>query len=204
MAITNGYATLAEVKAALRIGDTAQDAAIEVAVEAASREIDGVCRRHFYDAGSATARVYVADSHHRVGVHDFSTTTGLVVETDSAADGTWSTTWAASDYQLEPLNGRRGGEAWPYECVRAVGSYTFPIASDGQALVRVTARWGWASVPLPVKQACIIQSVSLFKGADAPLGVAGFGDVGAISLRQALHPQAVKLVEPYMMLPGVA
>ena len=59
MAITNGYATLAEVKSALRITDAVDDAILEMAVESASRLIDGHAGRQFYSIGTAT-RYFVA------------------------------------------------------------------------------------------------------------------------------------------------
>jgi hypothetical protein len=39
VAITDGYATLADVKAALRITDNVDDSLLEISIEAASREI---------------------------------------------------------------------------------------------------------------------------------------------------------------------
>ena len=45
MAITNGYATLAQVKAALRISDDVDDSLLEMAIESASRAIDGHAAR---------------------------------------------------------------------------------------------------------------------------------------------------------------
>ena len=59
MAITNGYATLAQVKAALRITDNTDDTLIEGSVEAASRLIDGYTLRNFYSVGTAT-RLFTA------------------------------------------------------------------------------------------------------------------------------------------------
>ena len=53
MAITNGYATLTEIKAALGINDNVDDTRLELAVETASREIDQFCNRTFYNAGTA-------------------------------------------------------------------------------------------------------------------------------------------------------
>ena len=41
MAITNAYATLADLKGALRITDTVDDALLETSIESASRQIDG-------------------------------------------------------------------------------------------------------------------------------------------------------------------
>jgi hypothetical protein len=41
MAITQGYASLNQVKAALRITDTVDDTLLEMAIESGSRAIDG-------------------------------------------------------------------------------------------------------------------------------------------------------------------
>lgn len=199
MTITNGYCTLDDVTAALRMGnDTNDDAAIERAVEAASRLIDGYCSRHFY-ADTVSARVFRATNCNIVDVDDISTLTGLVVATDSSGDGTFDVTWSASDYQLEPLNGRRSGQAWPYHTLRAVGSYDFPTygTRGHEALVEVTAAWGWAAIPAAVVDACVIQTVSQFKAKDAPLGFAGFGDMGAMRMSATMHPTARTLLAPY-------
>lgn len=47
MAITNGYCTLNQIKAAVRITDSVDDALLEMAVESASRMIDAECDRSF-------------------------------------------------------------------------------------------------------------------------------------------------------------
>ena len=71
MAITNGYCTLAEVKAALRIpnADTVDDSLLETAVESASRLVDGYANRNFYSAGSAV-RYFSADSTYVCEIDD--------------------------------------------------------------------------------------------------------------------------------------
>jgi hypothetical protein len=199
---TNGYATVNEVKSALRIGvgDTIDDTLIDNCVGAASRLIDGYCNRQFWAVATATARVFQANTEYVCDVDDFYTTTGFVLKTSSFADGNFDTTWSTSDYQLEPLNGILDGLTWSYDKIRAVGAYLFPTVNANygeQALVQVTARWGWASVPDPIKQACIIQASRIFKRYDSPLGVAGFGDLGAIRVSRFLDPDMAQLVEPY-------
>jgi hypothetical protein len=52
-------------------------------------------------------------------------------------------------------------------------------------------------VPEPITQAVIIQASRIFKRYDSPLGVAGFGDLGAIRVTRALDPDVAQLVEPY-------
>jgi hypothetical protein len=192
--ITNGYATLNEVKAALRITDTVDDALLEMAVESASRLIDGHASRQFYSSGTAV-RYFVAQDDFVVEVDDLANGT-VTIQTAQDADGVFDTTWLTDDYQLEPLNGILDGIAWPFTQIRAVGDYLWPI-SGGEALIKVTGVWGWPSVPIAIKQACIIQASRIFKRLDSPLGVAGFGDLGAIRVTRDLDPDVAQLVMPY-------
>jgi hypothetical protein len=200
MTITNGYATRNQVKAALRIGtaDTLDDDLIDNCVGAASRLIDGYCNRKFWQSGTAS-RVYQAEDSFYCSIDDIAGT-AITLKTSSQADGTFDVTWKVSDYQLEPLNGNLDGLTWSYDKIRAVGDYLFPTVNANygeQALVQVTAVFGWPAVPEPVTQATIIQASRIFKRYDSPLGVAGFGDLGAIRVSRYLDPDMAQLVEPY-------
>jgi hypothetical protein len=127
--------------------------------------------------------------------------TAVTIETSTLGDGVWDVTFAATDYQLEPLNGTLDGITWAYDRVRAVGDYVFPTTSvlqgEGQALVRVTAVWGWPAIPKAIETATIIQATRIFKRFDSPLGVAGFGDFGAVRVSRFLDPDVEQLVQPY-------
>jgi hypothetical protein len=198
--ITNGYATRNQVKAALRIGtaDTLDDDLIDNCVGAASRLIDGYCNRKFWQSGTAS-RVYQAEDSFYCSIDDIAGT-AITLKTSSQADGTFDITWSPSDYQLEPLNGNLDGLEWSYDKIRAVGDYLFPTVNANygeQALVQVTAVFGWPAVPEPITQATIIQASRIFKRYDSPLGVAGFGDLGAIRVSRFLDPDMAQLVEPY-------
>jgi hypothetical protein len=195
MAITNGYATLIDVKNALRIQDALDDSLLETAIESASRLIDGFTARSFYNAGTAV-RNYAATDAINLIIDDAITVT-KVESTDEIGDT--YTEWTATDYQLEPVNSRADGLYYPYTGIRAVNTYTWPVV-DYQALVKVTGTWGWASVPTAVKQACIIQSSRIFKRLDSPLGVAGFGDLGAIRVGRYLDPDVEQLLMPYRIM----
>jgi hypothetical protein len=197
MAITNGYATLNEVKAALRIPamDSVDDSLLEMAIESASRLIDGYASRSFYNAGTAS-RIYVAESDFYTPLEDAITITE--VATSSDADGVFDIVWAATDYQTEPLNGRVDGLVWPINAIRAVGDYTFPILG-GEACVKVTGVWGWSAVPIQVKQACVIQASRIFKRLDSPLGVIS-GEFGLMRVGTRLDPDVAMLVDPYKIL----
>ena len=198
---TNAYATTAQIKAALRIGtaDTIDDTLIDNCAGAASRLIDGFCNRKFWAVGSATTRVFQAEDSFFCSIDDISGT-AITLQTSTNADGVFDTTWSPTDWQLEPLNGDLDGIAWAYDKIRAIGDYLFPTVNanyGSQALVKVTANFGWPYVPETITQATIIQASRIFKRYDSPLGVAGFGDMGAIRVSRALDPDVAQLVEPY-------
>ena len=178
----------------MRITDNIDDTLIEMAVESASRAIDGYAMRSFYSSGTAT-RYYAADDSYLVQTDDISGT-AITLQTSSAGDGVFDTTWKVSDYQLEPTNGYTDGLQVPYTRIRAVEDYLFPVEVE-QALVKVTAVFGWPSVPIAITQACVIQSSRLFKRLDSPLGVAGFGDMGAVRVSRYLDPDVEQLIAPY-------
>jgi hypothetical protein len=194
LAISNGYATLNQVKAALRISDTVDDSLLEMAIESASRAIDGHAGRYFYSSGTAT-RYYAAQDSYLVQTDDISGT-ALTLQTSSGGDGVFDTTWDQIDYQLEPLNGNVDGLEVPFTRIRAVENYLYPVESD-QALIKVTAVFGFAAVPIGITQACVIQSSRIFKRLDSPLGIAGFGDMGAMRVSRYLDPDVEQLVAPY-------
>jgi hypothetical protein len=197
MAITNGYATLSDVKAALRISDDIDNDLLELSIESASRLIDGYTQRSFYSAGTAT-RYYTPDDSYRTEIDDLISISSL--QTSSDGNG-FTTTWAATDYQLEPRNQIAGGLAFPYTKIFAIGSNLFPIwdsrdPDSFEATVKVIGVWGWSAVPKAIKQATIILASRQFKRYDSPLGVAGFGDLGAMRV-SAIDPDVEALVLPF-------
>jgi hypothetical protein len=193
MAITNGYATLAQVKAALRITDSVDDALLEMAIESGSRAIDGYANRSFYSQGSAV-RIFTPNDNFLTEIDDLVTLTLLETKTDDDSD--FDTIFAADDYQLEPLNGRVDGLAVPFNFIRAVGDYLF-TQFEQEATVRVTGVWGWPSVPISITQATVIQSSRIYKRLDSPLGVAGVSDIGIMRISNRLDPDVAQLVDPF-------
>ena len=196
MAIVNGYATLADLKAALRITDSVDDSLIEISIEAASREIDGYCNRVFYSTSGT--RVYNPVDTFVTNTDDIVSVTTL--KTSSNAE-VYDQIWKTSDFQLEPLNGVSGGLVQPATRIRAVGDYLFPIWSVGStynnfAPVQVVGVFGWSAVPTAVKQATILLAMRQFKRYDSPLGVAGFSDLGAIRVGRT-DPDVEALLQPF-------
>lgn len=189
------YCTLSELKAYLGITDTAEDALLQDSLVTASRGIDHICSRRFYPDQAASARVFRPRDRYVVDVDDFWTTTDLVVKTDNG-DGTYPTTLSASNYLLEPLNGVNDGEAgWPYNRLCAVNS-CWPVSWQNVIpAVQVTARWGWAAVPGPVKQACVYLAEETFKMKGSPFGVASMDQFGPIRMRD--NPKVLGMLAPY-------
>jgi hypothetical protein len=198
MAITNGYASLSEVKAAARIADTIDDALLEISIEASSREIDGICERVFYSSGTAV-RAYIPTDLFLLETDDIVSVDSI--KSDSTGEGGFDLTWDATDYQLEPLNNLAGGIVTPFTRVRAVGSKLWPIyeprdINAGQASVQITGVFGFATVPIAIKQATIIMSLRQFKRYDSPLGAAGFGDLGVVRVGR-YDPDIEALISPW-------
>jgi len=187
MAITNGYATLTEIKNYMSISDTTDNDLLENLVESASRSIDRIANRRFYLDATASARLYRAYSNIFVFVDDIGTTSSLVVKTDEDGNGTYSKTLTLNtDYILDPLTSQSlnrpftqltmvsNTESWPI----------FPgLTSNGlRPGVQVTARWGWPSVPDDLNMACLILTADLYKRKDAPGGILGLGDLGVVRM----------------------
>ena len=192
MAIVNGYASLADVKASARITDTVDDALLELAVESASRLVDSYTQRYFYNAGTAT-RLFAPQDSYVTEIDDLISLS--VLQTSDGDD--FGTTWAAKDYQLEPLNGHVDGlTGHPATRIRAVDDFLFNVL-DLEATVRITGVWGWSAVPTAVKQATVIQAARIFKRNDSPTGIVGFGDMGAVRVGVQLDPDVKHLIDVY-------
>jgi len=195
MAVTNGYCTLADLKAALRINDSMDDTLMELAIESASREIDGYTERVFYST-SAT-RIYAPQNIYLVETDDIISVTSVKTSTDGL---TFDQTLASTDYQLEPLNGIAGGLVSPYTQIRAVGDYLWPAYSPQtifhlEASVQVVGVFGWAAIPPAIRQATLILSMRLFKRLDAPLGMIS-NDLGSMRVGR-FDPDVEALVAPF-------
>jgi hypothetical protein len=194
MAITNGYATLAQMKSAIRIpsADTIDDAMLEMAVESASRMIDAECDRNFYSSGTAT-RDFVPSDAYVVDTDDLNEI--VSVRLDDQGDLTFLITLATSDFQAEPVNQRVSGNAFPIYRLRMIGDFLLPIWGK-QATVRIQGVYGFTPAPIQITQATLIQAARIFKRADSPLGVAGFGDMGAIRVGK-VDPDVAQLIRPF-------
>jgi hypothetical protein len=192
MAITNGYATLAQIKSAVRITDAIDDALLEMAVESASRMIDAECDRNFFSSGTAT-RDFAPNDNYVVDTDDL--TSIVSVKIDDAGEGTYVITLAETDYQTEPLNQKVSGNAFPIYRLRMIGDYLLPVYGK-QATVRIEGVYGFTPTPIQITQATVIQAGRIFKRNDSFLGVAGFGDLGAVRVGK-VDPDVAQLIRPF-------
>ena len=202
MSITNGYAILDQLKEQMRIpvNDLTDDARLELAIAAASRQTDGHTGRRFWQDATVKVREYSADDPTCLLVDDISTATGLIVQLDDNQDGVYETTLTINtDFRLYPWNAAAEVPAWPFTELRLAvhaGSY-FPMV-EGSPTVKVTARFGWPAVPDDVTKACLVQAGQLFKSDDAAFGAVQFAESGvALRVLNRLHPIAEALLEPF-------
>jgi hypothetical protein len=192
MAITNGYITLNLLKSALSINDEIDDDFLELAINAASRQIDQVCERQFFS--TTETRLFAPRDSFICEIDDLTNLTTL--ETSSSADGVFDIQWQSKDLQLEPLNSLAGGIPTPFTQIRAVDEYLFPTDNQ-EATVKVTGTFGFTPVPDQVQQATVILAARLAERRFSPLGVAGFGDLGAVRVSRFLDGDVDNLISPF-------
>jgi hypothetical protein len=187
MAITNGYATLTQIKNYMSISDNTDNDLLEDLIESASRSIDRIANRRFYLDANASARLYRAYSDIFVYVDDIGTTSGLLVALDINGNGTYTKTLTLNtDYILDPLTASSLGRPFT-QLTMVSNTESWPIfpglTQNGlRPGVQVTARWGWPSVPDDINMACLILTADLYKRKDAPGGILGLGDLGVVRM----------------------
>jgi hypothetical protein len=190
------YATVAELRSYVGIpaGDTTDDTLLTLALDASTEAIDAYAGRKFTADAAAVTRYYTAISSDLVRIDGIQTTTDLAVAVDDDGDGTYETTLTRdTDYRLEPPNAPADGRPWTG--LAAFGTRRFPTRSRAG---RVTARFGWTTVPAAVKQACLLQASRLFKRKDAPFGIAGSLEMGSeMRLLAALDPDVQAVLQPF-------
>lgn len=185
------YATLAQVKARLSRNDDRDDATITALITASSRMVEQLTNRRF-DQTTET-RYFTPTGSWYTDIDDLVSVTS--VATDIQGDRTYSETWSATDYELEPSNAA-GVVAMPYTTLNIApkGTRSFPILRRG---LRIVGVWGWPAVPQPVTEATILMTIRLFKRADAPFGIVGSTDLGNLQTLPARDPDITAMLAPY-------
>jgi len=204
MALTACYCELEDVATRLGIDDFQDDATLEAAVTSGSRAIRDWCGQDFYPASSATARTFRPFNAYMAKTDPFSTTTGLVIKTDDDDDGTYETTWSASDYELDRFGGDMADAiAAPYDRINGI-ERLFPTCTRRARTLQVTAQWGWAAIPQPVHEAAKILAVDLWKRKDVAFGIqTGTIEFGGLRIGRDVMAQVSSLLQPYRRMDRV-
>jgi hypothetical protein len=200
VALTNAYCTLSDLKTSLAIEDIADDTALEAAIQTASRMIDDYTGRFFYRDGTTAApvvRYYTAQDWYTCNVDDFVSLSQIA--TDDNFDQLYTTIWQSDDYMVEPVNNPRRG--WPLSRLLAIDSYIFPYNLPQS--VKVTAVWGWPSIPAEIAMATKLQASRLFIRRQSPFGIAGTPDLGTVRLSSRLDPDVEALIRPFRKMNGL-
>lgn len=192
---SNLYTTVATLKTRLGISDATDDTTLGLILSGVCRAIDGYCGQVFYQDAAASARYYTAMDKETVFVDPLVSVTTLA--TDSDLDRTYATTWAATDYDLQPANAASRDRPYTWLETAPDGDYNFPLRSLG---VKLTAVWGWPSVPPAVAEAALLWSERLYKRKDAPFGIASFIEAGEMRLIKEIDPDVQTLLAPFRRL----
>ena len=158
MAISDAYASVEEYKAVAVHIDAASDDVILTDLLVVSRYMEGLLHRFFTNDAAVVNRVYYpSKTASCLYIDDVSTLTGLVLKVDTDSDGSFSdeTAWTIdTDFEMWPKNADKGPEPQPWGQI-VIPSYSTKSPFSPTYPVQVTARFGWPTVPAPVKRACI-------------------------------------------------
>lgn len=160
MPITDSYATEQEYRAAVTESTspgTTSDPVLKRQLLAVSRRLTRELGQHFTKDAAVVERLYCpAKSTRCLEVDNIATATGLVIKVDEDRDGSFAdeTAWAATDYQLRPLNADKGDEVRPWYEIY-VPDWSTKTGFRAGYYVSVTAIWGWPAVPSAIKEECI-------------------------------------------------
>lgn len=202
------YCTVEALKSRLSITNSNSDLEIHGACFAASRWVEQHCERTFWRTASTEVRTFAPSDWWVLVLPEFNDLVSVTsLLSDESGSGTFSTTWATTDYQLLAGTGRAaynpqaGPEMRPYTAIKSIGTRRFPwiyTTPSRMDRVQITGVFGWPAVPRAVKQAAQLLATELFRRKDAPFGVAGEGEF-VITARD--NQMAKTLLGPYRRNP---
>lgn len=176
----SNYVTKEELKASLELtGTSFADGDIPRAVAAASRAVDGICNRRFYQDTEDKSRFFNLTDR-IIAIDDLSVLTSAAVATAVGQYNTIGTN--GLDFAVEPLNA--AADDHPYTMFRALDWWPSNRycrgASTPYGNLKITGRWGWPEIPDQVPQATsIIAAKFVIRTRQAPFGIVTAGaDVG--------------------------
>jgi hypothetical protein len=189
--VADDYCSWAEVRDSLGIPASAarEDERVKLAVKAATRGINALCGRFFYQVvGTRMFRLRGNPSP----IPDAVELTSFGVYDSGGSLGLWSPMATFARLLPEDTLGVDGLGPGPATHIEAYGALAWITGSRATAV----GTWGWPAVPEDIKMAAIIGAAELWKLKDAPFGVAGFGEYGAVRIRK--NPKVIELCWPYV------
>lgn len=201
--MANEYAQLADLKARLQITTTTNDAELQGKLTTASRDIDQDCNRRFYLDTNATQRIYNPLNRQyptpqgmKLIIDDIGDVTGLTVEVGTVAGGVFTSAGTITQYETGPDNAIVQGTPVTWLMRTYIPWVFYPLQR-----IRVTAKFGWPSIPPQIVEACLLRAARLYRRRDSPDGIAGANDFGAIRVGR-FDPDYDALIEPFV-IPGI-
>ena len=204
---TTAYATVDDMIHAMDKSTTTTYSALERTVmarclDSASRAVDGVCRRSFWQTDAGTVQYYTPYNFERLRVRDLVSVSALA--TDEDGDLVYELSWTSSEYLLYPIDAATADAvARPYTEIRAsmaTGSakYAFPVGREKS--VKVTGVWGWPSVPDVIRDVTILEALRSYEQFQAPSGVITNSTAGTFTITPAIHPTSAARLKPYIRM----
>lgn len=189
MTVTNGYSSLAELKAYITVRggtistDTADDAVMEDIIESVSRRFDNLTGTHFYKDTSDATRYFTAKSAAECEIFPLSAApTSVSVD---YVDTRSYTALDSSDYELEPVNALLDGKPYTEIYLSPLSTDYFPLSRRG---VKVVGKFGWPSVPDDIKDDCLAVCQNVWM---ARSGQTGSGRVSVTAGGVVIRPEDI-------------
>lgn len=202
MAWEPDYITSDELKTEVRIPltDTQDDALIARVITSASRSVDLYTKRQYGATATAEARYYSPwfdeDLNRWVAyIDDIMTVAALAVAIDDDDDNTFSASLTSSEYVLLPRNAAQKSRPWTRISILN-SAHSQPLRRPES--LRITATYGWTSVPVTIKNATMLQASRYFDRRNSPYGVEGKPDNNSDQeLLQELDPDVELMLKGY-------
>lgn len=191
MAWAPDYVTTQQLASYLRIGDSADNVELALAVSGASRDVDKMCNRQFGASASTEERTFETHwlgrlAQYEARIDDVMTDVGLVVTVSGAT---------TTSFSLRPVNAANYSRPW--ERIRTT-SATPPATGSGPYTILVEATWGWTAVPDAIQKATLLQAARLYRRKSAVFGVAGSPEFGSeLRLLDKIDPDAAMICREY-------
>lgn len=190
------YATVDDLRTRLNLPDRTRDQELHDRLETASRCIERDTSRRFYLDPIVSQRVFNPRNRQvwtgegmKLYVDDIGSAQGLLVEVGTTLTG-WST---ITGFEYGPDNALVRGDAVTWLLRTYIPWVYYPLQR-----IRVTAQWGWPSVPAQIKDATLLGAARLFRRRESPDGVVGAGDWGMIRVGR-YDPDYDSLIEPFVI-----